>query len=209
MMMHSTSKETKHRRKAGKGDLTKELLSRMGRILDNLNAGATIVVRRMTTSYTLSTNGSGAVSIGTLCSSGSVNGYTDFASMAGLYAAYRVKGFRVRLFPVLPFIVAGVAPPPALVAVATFTSGLSTSTYANVIDSAESRFFTGFKPVTLACDWSRLNDAQLWTPNNAAVPSSENYGLYYIGATGNPAAQVSTVYWQVVVEAEVEWITAG
>jgi len=198
-----------NRRPAKKGDLTRELTVRISRILDNLNAGATIVVRRMTTSYTISSNGSGVFPIGTLCSSGSVNGYTDFASMAGLYAAYRVKGFRVRIWPVLPFVVAGVAPPPALLAVATFTSGLSTSTYPNVIDSAESRFFTGFKPVTLTCDWSKLNDAQLWTPNNAAVPSSENYGLYYIQATGGPVSQLSTVYFQVVVEAEVEWITAG
>lgn len=197
------------RRIAKKADLTKEVMVRMGRILDNLNAGATIVSRRMTTSFTISTNGAGSVPIGTLCSSGSVNGYTDFAAMQGLYAAYRVKGFRVRIWPVLPFVVAGVAPPPALIAVATFTSGLSTSTYPNVIDSAESRFFTGFRPATFACDWKDLKDAQLWTPNNAAVPSTENFGLYYIQAPSGPVSQLSTVYFQVVVEADVEWITSG
>ena len=176
--------------------------------MDNLNAGATIFTRRLTTSTTIASNGAGAIALFTLCSSSAVNRATDFASMANLFVGYRVKAMRVRVWPVLPFIVAGVAPPPALVAIAMFSSGLSVTTYANMLDSAASKFLTGFRPAEFAIDWTNIPEAKLWTPNNAAITSSEVYGLVGIGATGNPAAQLTTTYFQVVVEYETEFITA-
>jgi len=199
----------RNRRNAGRHDLQQEVVNRVSKALGNLNAGATIYTRRLTTSTTIATNGSGAIALATICSSGGVSSATDFTSIANLYVGYRVKGMRVRIWPVLPFIVAGVAPPPALVAVAMFSSGLSVTTYANMLDSSDCKFLTGFRPAEFVIDWTNLPDAKLWTPNNASITGAEAYGLVGIGATGNPAAQVTTVYFQVVVEYETEFITSA
>jgi hypothetical protein len=207
--MRKTSANKKKSRNASKQDLQVSLVSKVNRQLDNLNAGATIFTRRLTTSTTIASNGAGAIALFTLCSSAAVNTATDFASMANLFVGYRVKAMRARVFPVLPFIVAGIAPPPALVAISMFSSGLSVGTYPNMLDSAACKFLTGFRPAEFCVDWTNIPEAKLWTPNNVAITSSEVYGLVGIGATGNPAAQLTTVYFQVVVEYECEFITAA
>lgn len=205
----SNQKSSRARRGARKQDLTAEVLTKVSRTLGNLNAGATIMVRRLTTSGTIATNGAGAVALGTLCSSSAVNAATDFASVSNLYVGYRVKAMRVHLFPIYVANVAGVAPPPSTVAVGMFSSGLSVTTYANILDSAQCQFFSGYRRFTTAVNWDNIPDAKLWTPNNAAISSTEVYGLVFMGATGNPAAQVTTAYWNYVVEYETEFITAA
>jgi hypothetical protein len=212
-MKHSNNKHTtsgsRSRRGAGKGDLTAEITAKVSRVLNNLNAGSMIFVRRLTNSGTIASNAAGAFPVGTLAASNAANACTDFASCANLAVAYRVKAMRVRVWPVLPFVVAGIAPPPALLCCAEFSSGLSTASYANMLDSAACRFFSGFKPATFTTDWGKLLDAKLWTPTNAAIASSETYGIVYIGATGLPASQVTTVYFAYVVEYETEFITSA
>lgn len=200
------------RRKASKKDLQVQLLARVSHALNNLNAGATIMTRRLTTSGTIITSGAGVVALFTLCSSSGVSSATDFANMSGLFIAYRVKAMRVRVWTNDPDELAGVAPPPALVAIAAFSSGLSVTSYANMIDSAECKFLSGFRkgvPTTFAIDWTNLTDAQLWTPASSAIPSSEAYGLVGIGAPGNAVAQLSHTYFQYVTEYETEWITSA
>jgi hypothetical protein len=207
MKKHSSSKKT--RRGASTQDLSKEVLVRVGKALDNLNAGATIYSRRLTTSGSIVSSAGGLIALGTLCSSSAVNSAPDFASVANLYVGYRVKAMRVRIFPHYVANVTGVAPPPALIAFANFSSGLSVTTYANMIDSAACRLISGYKPATFAVNWDKLTDAKLWTPNNAAISSTEAYGIVFIGASTNIAAQISTTYFGYVVEYDCEFITSA
>jgi hypothetical protein len=197
------------RRNARRQDVTAELTAKIGKILNNLNANVTIMSRRLTTSGTIATNGAGAVALGTLASSAGVSSATDFATMGLLYSGYRVKGMRARVWPIYGVNVAGVAPPPSLVACSMFSSGQSVTNYANMLDSAGCKFFTGYKPATFAVTYDELIDAKLWTPTSAAISSTEAYGLVFIGASGNIAAQVTVVYWNFVIEYDTEFITAA
>lgn len=196
-------------RKAGKADLQKELLEKVSRTLSNLNAGATIMTRRLTSLGTVVTSVGGLIALTTLASSSAVSSATDFASMANLFVAYRVKALRVRLFPVFVANIAGVAPPPCQLCADVYSSGLSVTTYANMLDSAACQLWSGYSPKTLAANWDGLPDAHLWTPNNAAITANEAYGILLIGASGNTASQVSTTYYTYVVEYEAEFITAA
>lgn len=202
-------KQRRTKRDANRKDLTKEVSVRVGRALDNLNAGATIYSRRLTTSGSIVSSAGGLIALGTLCSSSGVSSATDFTSVSNLYVAYRVKAMRVRIFPVYKANVTAVAPPPSLTAFSVFSSGLSVTTFANMIDAASCKLVSGYSSATFAVDWTKLTDAHLWTPNTGAIPAAEAYGIVFIGSSSNIAAQVSTVYWTTVVEYDCEFITSA
>lgn len=165
--------------------------------------------RRITGSSVIATNGSGFIPISTIASSGLVSGLSDFANIAGLYLEYRVRGMKATLMPIFAVNISGVAPSPAMLCTAFFSSGLAATTWQQAIDSSGAKLHSGYRTITAEVDWSGNKDAQLWTPSTSAVTSAETYGIFITDSGVAPASQLSTTYFRLVAEYLVEFRSAA
>jgi len=169
-----------------------------------------IFERRIAVRFSISTDGTGRIPITTLASSASVSGLADFTLLAGLYLAYRVKAMKATWSPVFAANVAGIAPSPALLASASFTSGLAPTTYAQTLDSSSLKLHSGYaERSTAVIDWNGQLDAKLWTPTNAAVAAAESYGVFVVSDSSATVSQLSTLYFCGVAEYAVEFMSAA
>lgn len=175
-------------------------------VLKSLNVHFT---RRITGSAVVATNASGFIPITTLVSSASVSGLSDFTNVSGLYLEYRVRGMKATLMPIFATNVAGVAPSPAMLVTAFFSSGVAAVTFQQALDSSGAKFHSGYRTITAEVDSKGFPDAQLWTPSTSAVTSSESYGIFITDSGVAPASQVSTTYYRLVQEYIVEFRSAA
>jgi len=181
--------------------------SRIAKLLREINTSYAIFERRLAVAVSVSTDGTGRVAIGTLASSASVSGLTDFTKLAGLFLAYRVKGMQTTLNPTFRSNVAGVAPSPSTLVTFGFIGGLAAANYQDAIDSNDFKIHYGYaQAIRAAIDWTNNTDAHLWTPTNVAVSSGEAYGLAIVEDSTATVSQISTKYYSGVTEYIVEFM---
>ncbi len=175
-------------------------------LVNRLSSIEPSLFRRICTAVTVTTNGSGVIPVTLLCNTATVTGYSDFSSVANLYQQYRVHAFKVAFFPVIRVNTTAVTPPPYC-AVAPFRAGLVPSGIAVLQASPDCLHISGYDKGVATVSFVGDNDAHLWTPINAAVPATEDYGLYICGSS--LTATASTNVWYAFVEAVIEFRTTG
>lgn len=205
MMQKSTRKGAK---RSTKPEITRmeRAVNREVNVLKSLNIH---FIRRITSSGTVSTNGSGFIPITTIASSGSVSGLSDFSNVSGLYLEYRVRGMKATLMPINAVNISGVAAPPAMLVTAFFSSGVAAVTFQQALDSSGAKFHSGYRTIVAEVDFKGNKDAQLWTPTTAAVTSAETYGIFITDSGVAPASSVTTTMYRLVAEYIVEFRSAA
>jgi hypothetical protein len=167
------------------------------RAFGKVNASERIVTRRICAAATnISTTAGGLLLATTLASSSAASAASDFASYAALFTSYRVKAVKTTLLPYFPvplFNGVGTVVVPPSIASSEFRGGLGGATYQSIADGAKSRFLSGYKSYALTADYSKDNDAQLWTPTTSAIPAAESYGILAMGTA--TAATANTAIW--------------
>lgn len=205
--MKSRSRDIAHKKALRKVPTVKSETTKDLRQFGQVNASTRIITRRVCGAVVnLSTNAGGLLVAATLISSSGASSSSDFGSLAALFTSYRVKALKVTLMPFYPvpyFNGVGTVVVPATVACSEFRGGLGGATYQAIADGSKCRYLSGYKSFTLTADYSKDNDAQLWTPTTAAVGATESYGLLVCGQA--TAASVNTLVWAVNPEYLIEF----
>jgi len=175
-------------------------------LVDRLGSMQLKLFRRLVGSTAVSTNAGGLIPITTIASSVNVNAYGDFSGLAGLYNSYRVHAFKLTFWPVYKVNTTAVTS-PVFVACAPFRGGLTPTTMQQLQESPDCAYMSGYDRGVSTVNYNGDNDAHLWTPTNAAVTSSETFGLAICGST--IAATASTQVWYIQIEAVVEFRVTG
>lgn len=196
-------KKSRPRRK-GKPKGNKKDYQQTLALVDRLGSMQLKLFRRLANGLSLGTNGAGVIPLSSLTSSANVNAYPDFSSIASLYTAYRVHAFKCSFFPVLKVNTTAVNAPPYVV-VAPFRGGLAPTSLQQLQESPDASSFSGYDRAVATVNYNGDNDAHLWTPTNAAVASSESFGLVVAGSSMLATSSTNTfyVYIEVVVEFRV------
>ncbi len=95
---------------------------------------------------------------------------------------------------------------PALVWVVPAYGGLYPSSAAGFADSSGVQFVSGYKPFTATVNRLKGDkdlDSHLWTPTNATIPTTEQFGLYYMGMA--VACTANTPVWRYTTYFDVEF----
>lgn len=190
----------------GKRQGKEEDFQQVARLVDSLSSILPILKRRLVTAVVIGTNGSGVIPATNICTSATVSGYPDFASFAGVYGLYRVRAFKISLFPVLK-VNTTAANAPAFVVFAPFRGGVQPSTINQMIESPDAKYMSGFDKGSAAVAYKGDIDAHLWTATNAAIPTDQAFGIVCVGSS-TPATS-STNTWYCLIEAVVEFRVTG
>jgi hypothetical protein len=204
MRQSNCSRKTKPRSK--KDTMTSDN-ARPERMYNRLQAHELTYVRKMgSPEFTVSTNVSGILALGTLASTVNVNLAPDFTALGGVYQMYRCRSIVVQVQPFFPVNTTAVTV-PALIYVAPFYSGNSLNSIQGHIDGTGTKICSGYKGYTFATDYKGDLDSHLWTPTSAAIAGAEAFGFTLIGT--NVASTFSTVVWRCVIHYIVEFRMMG
>jgi len=160
-------------------------------------------VKRIVTTGSLSSNGTGYVPITTLASSNSVTALGDFSAVAGIYSNYRVKAIKLTANPFVPNYT-GMTYVSPLIVLLPFRSGLLPTTFAGFVESSEAKYCTGYKGAMFSTSSKDYPDAKLWNPTNAVIAAADSFGIAVMGQNGT-AGSINTYVWFYVVEYLVEF----
>ncbi len=160
---------------------------------------------------TIATGAGGTISTVTLCGSQNASALcADFASCANLYTQYRVVGMIVEMYPYLRVNTTAKEVTPCS-CVCMFSGGLGATTFAGALDTSGSRLISGYSAGTFTVNYGDIatgdRDAQLWTPTNTAVTSTEAYGLQLID--NGAALTASTNVWRYISWYLIEFRTSA
>ncbi len=175
-------------------------------LVDRLSSIQPAFFRRLVTAAIITTNGSGVLPVTLLCNTATVTGYPDFSSVVQLYQQYRVHAFKATFFPFQKVNTTALTS-PAYAAVAPFRGGLTPAGLGTLVASPDCLHIGGYNSGIATVSFVGDNDAHLWTPTNAAVSATEDYGLYLCGTS--VAASANTNVWYVLIEAVIEFRTTG
>jgi len=198
----SKSSSTTRKNQSSRQETRKDIL-----VIDRLGAQSRIVTRRLCgPPSVLSTNAGGLLTVATLMGTTGASGAADFAQLAGLFTAYRVRMMRTQLRPFNPvpyFNGVNVVVVPASIAAGFYQGGLGGATYQSLSDSAKPRFLSGYEKHDLTINYEGDNDAHLWTPTTSAIAATEAFGVIVCGQA--TAASVNTPVWHYSVEYVIEF----
>jgi len=198
-------------RKGNGGNLAQATERRVNRHMDNLKAKEATFTERVTLPTTLSTSAGGFIPATQITSDG-CRGATEWASFAARYTQFRVKSMRIRLIPIVDATTAvtagggAVTPHPTGLCFAQYAEGLGYGNYAGVYAGAGAKLFNGSERIIeYAFDWRGNPDAKLFSATNAAIPTSQIFGVQFQDSGVAPASAVSTVYYRLYTDWEVEF----
>jgi hypothetical protein len=126
-------------------------------------------------------------------------------SMAAL--EYRVIGIEMDFFPVNVVNTVASADPPAFMVTGTWSSGVAPTVLASIMEGANGKVHSGFRPFRATASAKGNNDALLWTSINAAIPSSEAYGIVMGGTATAPGAPATAVMYRTITRWVVQFRT--
>jgi hypothetical protein len=180
--------------------------------MDNLSSNKVVIERRIVATGTISTNAAGFIVSNFVTTDQARSLGSDFGSFASRYTAFRVRACRIRLFPLVDVTMAvnvgggAVTPHPQALVFASYREGLSYATYASAASGTDSRIFCGRERcIEYSADWSNNPDAKLWSPTNAAIPTSNVFGIQFLDTGAAPASGISTVYYRSVLDWDVQF----
>jgi len=198
-------------RKTKKGSPGGEQRS-VDRKMDNLNAAGKVFTKRLTLQSVLATSAGGFIPATQITSDG-CRGALEWGSEAARFTQFRVKAIRVRLIPIVDQTTAvtvgggAVTPHPTGLCFAQYGEGLGYANYAGVYAGAGSKLFNGSeKIIEYAFDWRSFPDAKLFSATNAAIPTSQIFGVQFQDSGVAPASAVSTTYYRIYTDWEVEFL---
>lgn len=158
--------------------------------------------KRIVSTGTIASNGSGFVAASTMASTNSVTALGDFSAIAGIYSNYRVRAIRVTANPFYPnptYSGAAIYTVTPVLCVVPFRSGLVPTTFAGFIESSEAKLASGYKGGVFSTSNKGYPDGQLWHPTNAVIASADSFGLAVMGQSG-VAGTASINVWALVIE---------
>lgn len=166
-----------------------------------------VLYRRVMTiaESTISTSAGGVIAAAGVTSTASVTSCADWASCANMYSSYRVRRIKVVAMPFYPVNTTAVTV-PALAWVVPFYGALYPSTAAGFADSSGMKIVSGYKEWVFTCNnlkGDRDLDSKLWTPTNATIPTTEQYGIAIMGNA--VASTASTPVWRYTAFFEIEF----
>ncbi len=174
-------------------------------------ASANLLYRRMMTiaETSITTSAGGLIPAAGVTSSASVTSCADWTSCASMYSSYRVRRILVRAFPFFVVNTTAVTV-PALAWVVPFYGGLFPTSAAGFTDSSGVKCVSGYKEWVFTADTLKKDndlDSHLWTPTNATIPATEQFGIAIMGNA--VASTASTVVWRYTAFFEVEFKMMG
>ncbi len=160
---------------------------------------------------TLTLTAGGVLALTTLANAASVSSASDFASLAGLYTAYRCKAIKVFVMPVVPNAffdgTATVYRLPNMLAAFPWTSNTVPTTFQQALDVTGVKIVSGYRPFSINTSYKGDPDAHLWTGTGAAIGSNEQFGISIV--SGSMAGTASLAAYYVVPQYLVEFRMAG
>jgi hypothetical protein len=178
--------------------------------MDNVSAQQTIVTRKLVSTATVTSSAGGYITVQTV-NSGGVTGAYGWSNFSARWQQYRVKAMRVRLFPLVDATTAvsvgggAVTPHPTAIAFATYKGGVNYASYSEVVAGSNARVFNGREAVIeYGVDWRGNPEARFWSDTNAAIPTTQLFGIQYQDTGIAPASAATTAYFRQVTEWEVE-----
>lgn len=170
-----------------------------------------LLYRRMMTiaETSVSTSAGGVIAATGITASGSVTACADWTSCASMYSSYRVRRILVKAFPFFVVNTTAVTV-PALAWVVPFYGGLLPTSAAGFTDSSAVKCVSGYKEWVFTADTLKGEndlDSHLWTPTNATIPATEQFGIAIMGQS--VASTASTLVWRYTCFFEVEFKMMG
>lgn len=203
-------KQVKVRRARGASSTPKSEEKKDLRRFGELSSVNLLYRRMMTIAETsISTNAGGVIAAVGVTSSSSVTSCADWTSCASMYSSYRVRRILIKAFPFFVVNTTAVTV-PALAWVVPFYGGLLPTTAAGFTDSSNVKCVSGYREWVFTANTLKKDndlDSHLWTPTNATIPATEQFGVAIMGNA--VASTASTVVWRYTTFYEVEFKMMG
>jgi len=195
-------------------DEMKAELSSVRTAMDNVTAQRRVFTRKMVLVSTIATSAGGFISSQNV-NSGSVTSSNGWSNFSSRFQQYRVRAIRIRLVPIVDMTTAvtagggAVTPHPTALMFANYKGGINYSNYSELCAGTNAKLFNGRETVIeYAVDWRGNGEARLWSDTNAAIPTSQLFGIQYQDTGIAPASAASTSYFRQITEWEVEFTTS-
>lgn len=198
--MKQRSSRQRASRKGGRGDQSATYLDTyapsaesLPMVVRSLERQTRIVRKMLAHSGTISTSAGGYVIEQAVAGSNSVTACGTWSSMSANFLEYRVVGIELAFFPVLNATTSFTTPPPCMLALCSYSSGLAPTTYDQVAQGPQAKLVNALRPFRFDATAKGLPDAMLFCATNATISSTSTFGVVIASDSIAPAGPVSQV----------------
>lgn len=162
--------------------------------------------RMLAASGTMTTGAGGYVGLVSVIGTGNVTSCGSWSSYAAVALEFRVLAIEVDFIPVMNSQINFTTPPPCMLAVGVYSSGLVPSTYPGVAEGPNSTIHNALRPFKKSARAGKeyLN-SHLFTAVGSAIPTANTYGVVAVDPATVPAGPASQVFMRFTAKFLVEF----